>query len=933
MAMMSSSSSIEKNCTLLINYDKGGTFTVASVKEKMQDSDEEVKIAALKETILYMLNGENCSALTMDVIRFCMPSEENFQLKKLCYLFLESVDKTDSKGVMLPEMILVCNFVQQDLVHSNEYMRGVALRFVQKLKYAQLIEPLVPSILQNLEARHAFVRRNAACTMFAVFTDFPELLVDAPEVMSKFLSTEDDMSAKRNALLMLFRSNEELAVQWLSDNLERVSQLADILQMVVLEIIRKSCRTFPQLKGRFLRTLIELLQGASPGVAYEAAGTLLSLSSAGSAVKAATACYCQLLVQQSDNNVKLIILDRLDEVKRRHPSVLQGLVMDMLQALASPNMDIRRKCLDVALSLVTKKNIDEVVQILKKEVLKTQGREMEKGGEYRQMLVRGIHQCAVKFPDVANNVVHLLMDFLGDTTGSSAVDVIFFVREIVDTYPDLRTSILQKLNMMFPMIRSSRVARSALWILAQYSSEGASASAAFQTICQAVGPLPFVAVKQEDTTEQTDTTKPAETATKVVVMADGTYATQSVEQATQELQAKEMDLSLRSMLLGGDFYLGAVISTSLTKLAIRLEELGAAGNAKAAQAMLIMCGIVRLGHSSVVPQPLDADTEERLALCLRVLAEPDPTVRNVYLNKCKDSFSFKLSVAEKPTTKEESDMGNRREPDDLINIRLLTPATSLPGDEDTSDAAAWLKAKAGSEEFSSRLQRITQLTGFSDPVYAEAVVTVHEYDIILDVMVINQTDETLQNLSLELSTVGDLRLCERPQATNLSAHSTHHVKANIKVSSTETGIIFGSIVWDDKADQGNVILNDIHIDIMDYISPATCSELSFRSMWAEFEWENKVAINTTLEDEHEYLEHICNSTNMHCLTPPNAREGSCGFLAANLYAKSLFGEDALVNISIEKQQDGKIGGYVRIRSKTQGIALSLGDKITLKQKV
>ena len=119
---------------------------------------------------------------------------------------------------------------------------------------------------------------------------------------------------------------------------------------------------------------------------------------------------------------------------------------------------------------------------------------------------------------------------------------------------------------------------------------------------------------------------------------------------------------------------------------------------------------------------------------------------------------------------------------------------------------------------------------------------------------------------------------------------------------------------------------------MDYISPAQCSELSFRSMWAEFEWENKVAISTTLTDEHEYLEHICATTNMQCLTPKLPREGHCGFLAANLYAKSLFGEDALVNVSIEKQQDGKIAGYVRIRSKTQGIALSLGDKITLKQK-
>lgn len=55
-------------------------------------------------------------------------------------------------------------------------------------------------------------------------------------------------------------------------------------------------------------------------------------------------------------------------------------------------------------------------------------------------------------------------------------------------------------------------------------------------------------------------------------------------------------------------------------------------------------------------------------------------------------------------------------------------------------------------------------------------------------------------------------------------------------------------------------------------------------------------------------------------------------MAANLYAKSVFGEDALVNVSVEKQPDGKLSGYIRIRSKTQGIALSLGDKITLKQK-
>lgn len=63
---------------------------------------------------------------------------------------------------------------------------------------------------------------------------------------------------------------------------------------------------------------------------------------------------------------------------------------------------------------------------------------------------------------------------------------------------------------------------------------------------------------------------------------------------------------------------------------------------------------------------------------------------------------------------------------------------------------------------------------------------------------------------------------------------------------------------------------------------------------------------------------------MACLTPDAALSGDCDFLSANLCARSLFGEDALANLSIEKTEEGVIQGHVRIRSKTQGIALSLG---------
>ena len=45
----------------------------------------------------------------------------------------------------------------------------------------------------------------------------------------------------------------------------------------------------------------------------------------------------------------------------------------------------------------------------------------------------------------------------------------------------------------------------------------------------------------------------------------------------------------------------------------------------------------------------------------------------------------------------------------------------------------------------------------------------------------------------------------------------------------------------------------------------------------------------------------------------------------NIYYSNI-GEDALANLSIEKEgEDGPVTGFVRIRSRSQGLALSLGS--------
>jgi coatomer subunit beta len=58
---------------------------------------------------------------------------------------------------------------------------------------------------------------------------------------------------------------------------------------------------------------------------------------------------------------------------------------------------------------------------------------------------------------------------------------------------------------------------------------------------------------------------------------------------------------------------------------------------------------------------------------------------------------------------------------------------------------------------------------------------VQQYDIVLEVLVLNRTPDTLQSVSLELSTMGDLKLCERPQNYTIAPFGAVQIKADIKV--------------------------------------------------------------------------------------------------------------------------------------------------------
>ncbi|XP_055383058.1 coatomer subunit beta [Condylostylus longicornis] len=939
-------------CYTIINGGFSAPFNEMQLKQDLEKGDINLKIDTLKKVIQLLLNGERLKGLLMTIIRFILPLQ-NHTIKKLLLIYWEIVPKTTDDGKLKQEMILVCDAYRKDLQHPNEFLRGSTLRFLCKLKEPELLEPLMPAITACLDHRHSYVRRNAVLAIFTIYKNFEWLVPDAPELIANFLDTQQDMSCKRNAFLMLLHADQERALNYLASCLDQVNNFGDILQLVIVELIYKVCHANPSERSRFIRCIYNLLNSSSNAVRYEAAGTLITLSAAPTAIKAAAGCYIELIVKESDNNVKLIVLDRLIAMKENENTerVMQDLVMDILRVLAAPDIEVRKKTLELAMDLVSSRNIEEMVLVLKKEVTKTHNVEHEDTGKYRQLLVRTLHSCSIKFPDVAAAVIPVLVEFLSDTNEAAAADVLVFVREAIQKFSSLRPLIIEKLIEAFPMIKSSKTHRAAFWILGEYIDSANQIQEFLNVLNSTLGEIPMVEAEQRilagDQVEQ-EHKADKENIPSNKVTSDGTYATQSAFSVAPVVK-KEKRPPLRQYLMDGDFFIGAALAATMTKLVLRYIELESdvkEQNRICTQTMLVMSSILHLGKSGFPAKPITNDDTDRIFFCLKTLSERTPDAVEIFRDKCREALGKMLDAhqaEEAQTQKDKQKLSAKVQPDDPVLFPQLSANNwqSQLGENvfesSLNQALAGTKSANLSDVASpnNKLNKVTQLTGFSDPVYAEAYVNVNQYDIVLDVLVVNQTSDTLQNCTLELATLGDLKLVERPHPVVLAPHDFCNIKANVKVSSTENGIIFGSIVYDTNTTSNVVVLNTIHIDIMDYIIPATCTDTEFRQMWQDFEWENKVTVNTTFTDLHEYLKHLLKCTNMKCLTPEKALSGNCGFMAANMYARSIFGENALANLSIEKPMDdpdAKVTGHIRIRAKSQGMALSLGDKISSSQK-
>eukprot|EP01156_Anaeramoeba_ignava_P022287 Anaeramoba_ignava/c20462_g2_i2.p1 GENE.c20462_g2_i2~~c20462_g2_i2.p1 ORF type:complete len:861 (-),score=324.62 c20462_g2_i2:414-2996(-) len=851
-----------------------------------------------------------------------------------------------------------------------------------------MLEPLVESVLENLTHPVPYTRKNAVLAVSSIYKVENNFIPDAPLLLLKFLKNETDPSCQRNAFIMLYEIAPEKAFHYLFSVLDRIETFDESIQLIAIEIINKIYLKKPSARSKYLKCITSLLQSSSTSVKFESAKTLSMLSNSSTAIKASAQTFCTVLRLETDNNVRLIVLKQLEKLRLAYPALVSDVLLDLFQVFSNSSLDIKKQILNISEDLVSLKNVDQVVLFLKKEFGSIFDKKNDDGNrlDYVRLLINFVHQLTFKFTQIAPQIIEMLIDLIAkipnDEKNNPIDEASLIIRDIIQAQEDIREKALLRLFEIFPQIQSSFTIRTIIWIFGEFCQTEPSIKKAFSFIENSLNELKQVAFKtqeeekeketeketnntnQENIKENTIQTKKQDSniitkSSNTKILDDGSYAV-IVESSNQPskttlsaLKAQDIPLSnLTKLMIQDDSLLATVIAVSLSKLSLRYSLLPSQKNPNSfiVDSILLLISLLKISQSEKVIPVLDKDAEERIIMCIKILGQPDESIKKNFLKESPNKISDSLSSEKLNSQKnqqlhnlfQEKNQPKESNPDDIVLFPQLTKFKSHSNlvaddtEEDLKKIIDFSDENSNSEEvdfFSSlnqnRSQKILQLTGLSDPIYVEAILDLNQYNISLIFYVKNQTKNTLQNLTLELLALGGLKLIEKPPVCVLGSFAEKQILVNLKVSSSEKGIIFGNITYDisgtSTTQKTMVILNEIKISPLEYLIPSYISLFNFRRMWSDFEWENKLVISTHFSDIETYINSVAQKTNMKCLAPVSKEDQVSGFVSKNFYAKTIFGEDVVANVSLEQSLDNKISALIRIRTRSQGLALALGD--------
>lgn len=447
-----------------------------------------------------------------------------------------------------------------------------------------------------------------------------------------------------------------------------------------------------------------------------------------------------------------------------------------------------------------------------------------------------------------------------------------------------------------------------------------------QQLKMAIMPLPLYCIKAKKDDKDAKLKTETKVKLKTVIKPDGTYGTEivNINDTTHSEANNQDECTLRKYIREKEFCLTSLFLRACTKLLIKIKANATNYNQHVSDVLIIAFAIIK----STPMAEMDKSNREIMSMCITYLCNPISELEQAIMYSSKaeaeqqsaqEAIQSKKNI-EQSAAKEEYIQGF----DEGLNFRQLRQCISGNFNSVDDHVAKGSTTKKQSIESSIVWQ---QLTGHNGPLYAEAAIQFSHFSIIITILLINMTDKTVQNAILEMYSKEDIKLCEKPPAVNIPPKKTITQRVVFKSISTEEAYIYGYYTLNAQGVSISTIpLNRIRLEFLE-ISSDSISENTFKKMWVELIWENKISQLHGGIGAYEFYIQFVKQYNFYTVTNVKEEEKACKIFAVNLYGKSKFNEDLLVNVTMEELEEESLRVTYKMRSKTRSLALSLGDLI------
>ena len=955
----------EKPCYLYIDEEPLSSYR--DVLKKISSKVIPDKQDALKTVLGSMVNDDNYPEDLMINVIHHLTIVDDIKIKKMLFLFWEVIDKHKPDGTMKDEIILLCNGIRKDLDSPNEYIRGRTLRLLTKLPYKEILENVKAAVFDNIKHVHPYVRSNAIMCVLSFIDNFGvDIVPDSlPDDLKEIILKDTDTATRRNAYVLYSRISpmESLSLtQEIMENNE-ISELGDLFALCIVENLRKLNKIFPQKSSNFIHLLLELSVHKSHSVLFEIGSLLLEISSNPNVVSSAVNILCSLLHEERDNNTLIIILKKLYNIKNRHGEILQEQILTFANLInLNYAVELRNLSFKLIDELITESTITQVFDKFMNIFTQLNSvNESEFTIELKSSMLKCMLKNIIKFPKIDKMYILFVLeknitfkkDKLFVYSQISTIKQLFTVYNKSEDENSILilNEMLKKIIKLFEEIDQYEIMETCIWILANYSKDVPLLQQSFDLILKNLGDLNFEFLEEELTLEKMDSDiinndSAKRTVTKTVILPDGTYGTVTEILDVKEIKKQKEFKYLRKFILETSFYFSANLVSALTNIIFKMNKLKFDKfKIYYFNTLNIICAILKMNSKLIYKDP---DNTNHIKMCLKFLLSNNNTIYDEW-NSYMQKYEKQLKLAQ-DQTKLEQELSNikskdfkNNQPDDFISFRhckIYDPDNPDLG-EDESDMNLINKqnveindelfnTNSSSRENDNKKRRFVEvLSGTEDPLFVEAEVNIYTYDLSIEFTIKNKSKNALQNVSLQLFVPKEFSIIEKPPIFTLEPNETVHVRSSVKFTKTINAYIFGQISFNNfKGENSFMHLSGLFIELLSTYKE-NISDLDFRKNWSDYTWEHNVMIVSRKKKFSECVNELIKGLNMTLVSPKTIEmiNDEFPFMVCNLYAKTKLGENALVNLSVERSKDNKIIGSCFIRSKTKDFMTGLGEKI------